>query len=429
MEKDIIRVSREELKRLEIIHKVIDKKLKQKEAARILSLTTRQVRRIVDKLEKRGDTAIAHRKRGRPSNRKFSERFREEVLELVKGKYHDFGPTFASEKLLENEGIKVSKETVRQWMIGEHIWIPRKSREIENTHQWRRRKDCSGEMVQTDGSQHDWLEGRGPQITLLGYIDDATNRAFAQFYPAETTEAAMRSFRMYIERYGIPLSIYFDRNSIYKTTRQPSLDERLKGEMPKTQFEKVLDILNVEPIHAYSPQAKGRIERLFGTFQDRLIKEMRLAHICNIPEANEFLRTYLPKYNSLFSIPPANLKDLHRSIPEGIDLDWVFALREERTVSNDLTISWKNRTLILPKHSISLRRRRVMVIENLKDQIRIWWGNRDLEFEEVTKDTLKQRRKEQQMLLASVERKSSTPYRPAAHHPWRHQPIGSARYR
>lgn len=259
-----------EIERLKVIHKVIDKRIKQKDAAKILSLSTRQVRRIQKKVKEKGDTAVVHSNRGRPSSRKFPEEFKNEVIDIVKKRYYDFGPKFASEKLLENESKKVSKETLRKWVIEEGIWIPRKLRKKTDVHPWQKRKDCFGEMLLTNTSIHDWLEGRGPKMVLLAYIDDATSNAFARFYPQETTYAAMHSFRLYIEKYGIPQSVYFDRNSIYKTTREPNLDEELRREMPKTQFEKVLNILNVEPILAYSPEAKGRIERLFRTFQDRL---------------------------------------------------------------------------------------------------------------------------------------------------------------
>ena len=214
MEKEIIRMSKEELRRLKVIHKVINKRMKQKEAAEILSLSCRQVRTIVRKVKRDGDEVIVHGNRGKPSNRKFSDEFKEDIITIVKQKYYDFGPTFASEKLKDNENKKINKETLRQWMIEEQIWIPRKLRPKDKDHQWRKRKECFGEMVQTDGSIHDWLEGRGPKMVLMAYIDDATSIVFARFYPAETTESAMRSFKTYIKKYGIPASLYFDRNSI-----------------------------------------------------------------------------------------------------------------------------------------------------------------------------------------------------------------------
>jgi len=213
--------------------------------------------------------------------------------------------------------------------------------------------------------------------------------------------------------------LYFDRNSIYKTTRQPTIDECLKDETPKTQFEKVLDILNVEPIYAYSPQAKGRIERLFKTFQDRLCKEMRLRGISTLDEANKFLEEYLPKYNSIFSLPPANPKNLHRKVPVDLELNWVFAFREERVITNDFTVSWRNKVFLIKNPSITLRRRKVSVMENLKGEIRIWFNGRFLEFEEITKETLREKRKNKQNMKGkNMNRKR---WKPAPTHPWRLQ--------
>ncbi len=206
-------------------------------------------------------------------------------------------------------------------MIQEGIWTPRKTRDKDNAHTWRKRKECFGEMVQTDGSVGNWFEDRGPKAVMMAYIDDATGIPFARFYPSEDTRAAMDSFRKYTEKYGISQSLYFDRNSIYKTTRKANLDEELQGKSPQTQFKKVMDILNVKPIYAYSAEAKGRIERLFRTFKDRLIKEMRLENISNIDEANEFLKIYLPKYSEKFSVPPANSKNLHREVPTDMNLE------------------------------------------------------------------------------------------------------------
>jgi len=432
MEKGFIRMSKRELNRLEVIHKVINKRMKQKNAGELLSLSCRQVRTIVRKIKRHGDIAIVHGGRGKPSPRKFSDKFRKEVITIVKQKYNDFGPTLTSEKLAEINKIEVNRETLRNWMIEESIWIPRKYKENAQGHSWRKRKDCFGEMILLDGSIHDWLEGRGPKMTMMAYIDDASNIVFGKFYPGETTESAMRSFQKYIKKYGIPLKIYFDRHSIYRTTRHPNLDESLKGKMPQTQFEKVLEILNVEPIHAYSPQAKGRVENLFGTLQDRLIKEMRLANVCTLEEANKFLKIYWPKYNAAFSIIPANPKNLHRAIPKDLDLNWTFAVRDERTILNDFTVQWNNRVFLLENHSMVLKRKRVIVMENLKSQIRIWFNNRALDFKEITKDTLKHRRKQMRILLASakqVTRKKRKPYKPAPDHPWRNRSFGKAAYR
>lgn len=295
MRQEIIRMSKKEIKKLKVVQRVMDKQLKQKDAAGILSLTTRQVRNIIHDIKTYGDETIIHGNRGRPSNRKYPDEFKEKILKIIrKKKFRDCGPQFTSEKLEKLHKITISRETLRHWMIETGLWIPRKMRNKDDNYTWRKRKDCFGEMIQTDGSIGNWFEERGPRAVLMAYIDDATGIPFARFYPAEDTRAAMDSFRKYIEKYGIPQSLYFDKNSIYKTTRKANLDEELRGKEPQTQFEKAIEILNVEPIYALSAEAKGRVERLFRTFKDRLVKEMRFADVSNIEEGNSFLKDYLP---------------------------------------------------------------------------------------------------------------------------------------
>lgn len=419
MTQEIINMSKKELDRLALIHRLMDKKIKQKDAAGILSLSVRQLRRLIKKVNKEGDKAIIHGNRGRPSNRKYSNNFKNEVIKTIKGKYLDFGPTLAAEKLEEINNIKISKETARKWMIEAGIWIPRKLRNEDNNHTWRKRKECFGEMVQTDGSVGDWFEGRGPRAVMMGYIDDATGIPFARFYASEDTRAAMDSFRKYIEVFGIPQSLYFDRNSIYKTTRKANLDEELRGKGPQTQFDKVLEILNVGPIFAYSPQAKGRIERLFETFKDRLVKEMRLAGVSNIKEGNEFLKDYLPEYSKRFSVNPVNSKNLHREVPQDMDLNWVFAFREKRTVTQDFTIRWRNRFFLLEKQSVAIKNKKVTILENLHDELRIWFKDGFLEFKEITKHSLKKLREESKRSKTSVKDTPKQPWKPESNHPWR----------
>ncbi|MFH1414481.1 MAG: ISNCY family transposase [Elusimicrobiota bacterium] len=419
MNKDIINMSGKELNRLNLIHKVLDRRLSQKEAADMLKLTDRHIRRIVKKIRLYGDRAIIHARRGKESKRKFTDDFKDKVVKTVKTSYSDFGPTLAAEKLDELDSIKLSRETLRKWMIEKNIWIPRKLKDKGSAHYWRKRKDYFGEMTQTDGSIHDWLEGRGPEMILMAYNDDATGNVFAGFYDAETTYAAMDSFKRYIKKYGIPGSLYFDRNSIYKTNRQPDLEECLKGINPATQFEKVINILDVQPIFAYSPQAKGRIERTFNTFQDRLIKEMRLAGVCDIKGANKFLVSYLPKYNKRFSVPPAEKTDMHRDIPKNMDLEWVFSFRETRTVSNDFTVRWKNRVFLISNPSLKMKRSKILVTENLKKKIRLCYKDRILPFKEITKDTLEQVRKRRSLMFVRSSKSPAKVYKPGPDHPWK----------
>jgi len=411
-------MSKKELDRLRIIHLVLKKRITQKEASERLSLSYRQVFNIVQKVKRDGDIAIIHKNRGASSNRKYPDEFREKAIDIIRTKYWDFGPTLASEKLEEKDSMKLSRETLRQWMIKEGIWKPKKRRRKENTHTWRKRKDHFGEMIQTDGSEEYWFEDRGSKAVLMAYRDDATNTVFARFYPSENTPAAMDSFRRYIEKYGIPKSIYSDKNSIYKTTRKADIDEQLEGDVPKTQFGKVMKMLNVKLILAQSPQAKGRIENLFSTFQDRVVKEMRLANISNIEQANTYLEKYLPIFNKRFSIPPANLDNYHTEIPKDMDLNWVFVYKEKRKVSKDLTVRWRNRLFLLDKNQSFIRERRVTVLENLNSEIRIQAGENQLKFKEITDNDLSmiRKRKTDDLDLSTLPKKQ---WSSSDEYPWK----------
>jgi len=300
MEKEIILMSKKEVDRLRILHRVMDRQLTQVYGAELLEITDRQVRNLLHKIREHGDKGIVHGNRGRAAPNKMPLELEERIGRLIESKYTDFGPTLASEKLFELDGIKISKEKARRIMIAKGLWKVRRRRE-RDIHQWRERKHHFGEMIQFDGSHHMWLEDRGPKMVFMGYIDDATNHTFGRFYEYEGLYPAMDSLTHYIKRYGLPRSVYLDKYKTYKATRQPSLYEELRGEGPLTQYQRALQELGIKIIHADSPQAKGRVERLFGTLQDRLIKEMRLAKIKTIDEANEFLEHYLPRYNEQFS--------------------------------------------------------------------------------------------------------------------------------
>ena len=335
-EKGIISMSIKELKRLHIIQKINERAIKQKKAAELLDLSTRQVRRILHEFRSEGAGGLVHKARGRSSNRKHPQRFKTKVLRLYETQYLGFGPTLACEKLLERNKIALGRETLRRWLLEEGLWtIQKKAR---SHHIWRERKECFGEMVQMDGSHHDWLEGRGPKLVLMGYIDDATSEVYGRFYDYEGTLPAMDSFFRYLRRYGVPMSIYLDRHSTYKSTGKPTVDEELKGIKPKSQFERALDDLSVTVIHAYSPQAKGRIERQFGTFQDRLVKEMRLRMIKTKEEANRFLESYLPKYNRQFRRSPKREINLHRQAPGVSVLKRILSIQECCELRGDNTV-------------------------------------------------------------------------------------------
>jgi transposase len=404
--KDIVRMSIKEIKRLHLIQTHIENKLKQTEVAKILGLSTRQIRRIVRRVTKEGERGIIHRGRGRASNRRFDQKIREEALRLYKKHYSDFGPTLASEKLLERDGISLSDETLRLWLIEEKIFYKR--RKPRAHRKWRERKQHKGEMIQIDGSHHDWLEGRGPYLVLMGYIDDATGNVFGRFYPYEGTIPVLDSFKRYIKKNKIPVSVYLDKHTTYKARRKATIDEELNNCPPRSQFERAMAELGVRVIHANSPQAKGRIERLFKTFQDRLIKEMRLAGVGTMEEANRFLNRYFPAYNRRFSVVPAKGLDLHRSIPSEINLNSVLSIKEERVVRNDWTISYKNNLYqILEK----VRVKKVTVEEWVSGGIHVSSKGRALHFKKINRRSQKK--------VSKIKWHKSRAHPPKEGHPWK----------
>ena len=417
MRKDIIAMSKKELRRLPVIHRVIEKRLTQIKAAEMLDLCDRQIRRIIGKIKAGGNPAIAHGNRGKESPFKLSNDRVDKIMRVVEKKYFDFGPTFAAEKLLECEKIKISKEKLRQLMIAQGTEYPRRKKK-GRIHQWRERKQCRGEMIQMDGSNHDWLEGRGPRLVFMGYIDDASNTVFGRFYGYEGTFPAMDSFRQYLALYGIPFSFYLDRHSTYKTTRQPNLEEDLKGEFAKTQFARLLNELDIKVIFAKSPQAKGRIERLFETLQDRLVKELRLAGISTLEQANAFLDSYLPKYNARFALPPRRKTNLHRPVPKNLDLDEIFCLKEYRTIGNGFTFQWTSRLFLIKNPSITMKKQRVCILEHFNGEIMLKLKDKYLSFIEVTTKDLQASAKDQKACQRLIK-KARIYYPPPKDHPWR----------
>jgi len=355
---DIIIMTQEELKRLHVIRKAIDKAITQREASDIIGVTLRQAQRIVLRVRRDGDSGIINRSRGKPSNRAKPDKLKNRALELFKAKYPDFGPTLASEKLFERDKIEVNDETLRLWLVENNI--PYKKRKKRPHREWRERKHYYGQMVQMDGSEHHWLEGRGPYCIFMGYIDDATGIPFGRFYEYEGTIPAMDSFKRYIKKHGIPLSVYLDKHTTYKSTGKPSIENELNNELPLSQFERALKELGVEVIHANSPQAKGRVERLFETFQDRLIKELRLEGAKTIEEANKVTERFLSGYAKRFSVKARYSDDLHRDVPKGVDLDRILCIKTERALKNDFTIAHNSRLYQILDNT---RAKKVMVEE------------------------------------------------------------------
>jgi transposase len=295
-------MSSREVKRVQIIQQVLDGRLRQVKAAALLELSVRQIRRLQRRVHAEGAKGLIHRGRGRPSNRRLPTRLQQRALRLYQTRYADFGPTLATEKLTERDGLTVSVETLRTWLKAAKLPYPQRRR--RSHRQWRPRRAHRGELVQVDGSHHAWLEGRGPAGVLMAYID-ASSEVFARLYAYEGPVPGLDSFQGYATRYGLPQALYTDHHSTYRGKGAPTVADELAGRTrPQSQFERAVAELGVTVLHAHSPQAKGRVERLFRTFQDRVIKELRLANIRTITAANAFLETYLPRYNQCFGGRP-----------------------------------------------------------------------------------------------------------------------------
>ena len=409
-------MSVKEVRIYEEIKRVMAKQIRQIEAAKNLGISERQVRRLVKRVTEGGKEGLMHRLRGKVSCKKIKVEKKDQIIDLYAERYRDFTLTLAQEKLLEIEKISISRESLRSILLSAGLWeTVRKGRKHR---QWRERKACYGEMEQLDGSHHDWLEGRGPGMVLMSFIDDATGRVHAKFFAYEGTIPAMELMKEYIKKYGKPRIVYLDKHSTYKSPREATIEEQLRNEKPMSQFERALKELGIEVIHANSPQAKGRIERSFRTHQDRLIKEMRLAKINTMEEANKFLKEYyLPKHNRKFSIRPVNEDDMHMPVSEEQNLNNILAIKTDRVVRNDYTIAYEHNLYQLYTN-LALKGRKVKVVEKLNLKMHIEYKGESIKYSKID---LKLRTKEiddfQSEKVVRLVRK--TKYKPGRNHPWR----------
>lgn len=417
MKRTLITMSVKEIERLETIGQLAKKSIKEKDAAVKLSLSTRQVRRLKTSYKKKGRLGLIHKSRGRPSSNRISDETRERIRKIVVGNYHDFGPTLAWEKLDEIHGLKYSDETIRQIMIDNGIWKPKKRR--AHHREWRERKECLGEMVQFDGSDHDWFEGRNKEIkrcTLLAHVDDATGRLMgALFAKNESLKEVFKAAKKYLLTHGKPVSLYLDCHSIYKKNQRSMLD---RGSL--TQFERAMEELGVKVIHAHSPQAKGRAERAFETLQDRLIKEMRLKGISDLESANQFIDDFfIADFNRRFAKEPKRRADLHRRLnPQKENLEQILSRQEKRFVNNDFTIWYKRKLFQLEKSQPTtvLRRDKVIIEERMNGEIKIKLRNKYLNFHQIY---TKPRQELFITALTKEPRELKKPWIPSQNHPWR----------
>jgi len=372
-QEELILMSQEERDRLKVLHEASKRQITQKQAAEEIGVTERWVRKLLARMRKEGDRAVVHRLRGRQSNRKIAEPVRGKAVALVKREYGDFGPTLAREYLAERHGIKVSRETLRQWMMEAQLWKPRRAR-IERVHTWRPRRAQCGELVQWDTSEHDWLEGRGEPLYLIAMIDDATSRAKARFVRHDSTAENLRLLRVYLRRWGRPGAFYTDKASLFRTPRAPQAEEQLEGQRPRTQIGRALQELGIEWIPAHSPQAKGRVERFFGTAQDRLVKGLRKAAAGTLEEAQQYLETvYLPLWNRRFTRAAGNPTDAHRPLGREPNLAAILSHVESRVVAPDYTVRFQGRSYQIARAAIrpGMRGARVRVEKRLDGSVAV----------------------------------------------------------
>jgi hypothetical protein len=375
---DRIEMNQRERDTLSVMKPVLEGTRTQAEAARLLDLSVRQVRRLQRRLEAEGDAAVVHRLRGKPSNRQAKGALRDAALAAYRARYPDFGPTLACEKLAEHERLKVGRETLRRWLLDAGLWAPRRARDPHRSRRPRRR--CFGELVQFDASVHDWLEGRGQQgLVLLTLIDDATSRLMARFYLEGTTETHMDLLSRWLGKHGRPVALYTDRHGIFEA--------QAKGEaLPQeaTQFGRALEELDVELIRAHSPQAKGRVERSFGTAQDRWVKELRLAGAKTLQEANAVLAKVVPAHNRRFAKAAKDPSDAHRPLGPGHDLGAILCVQQQRVVSNDYVVRLDGRHYqLLPPALPGLRGGRVTIEQRRDGPMKIRFGRAYLSYREI----------------------------------------------
>lgn len=422
-ENQLITMTQKEAKRYEIIKDLIAKKIDGTEAAKQMDLSVRQVKRIKAAVKEKKIKGIIHGNRGKKSNHQIDKEVVEEAKKLLYEKYHDFNPLLAQEHLRDDDKIEASKETVRQWMIEEKLWRPKKKSEAKK-FTWRERKDNYGEMQQFDGSYHNWFEGRnieevGEEQCLLLSVDDATGKITnAEFDYNEGVKPVFNFWQNYFKEKGLPISIYLDKFSTYKVNHKNAVDNK---EL-MTQFERAMKQLNVRVIHANTPQAKGRVEKMNETLQRRLVKEMRLVNINTIAEANKFLKeVFIPKFNAQFGVAPKKKNDLHRNLNEKQknDLSKILSIQSERRVNNDYTIRFKNNYYQLNKTQPTTVRKneKVLIEEHLNGGLKITLRNKYLEYFKLPERP----KKEIEVNLPALTKTAPPSWKPPINHPWRNQ--------
>jgi len=410
---ELLRMSNREITRLEAIQRIKDKRLTQKEAARILSLSVRQVKRLYRAYKVQGAKGLVSARRGKPSNHRLDAETQQKAIDLIYEHYRDFGPTLAHEKLTEKHKLRISRESVRKIMIAEEMWKPKRAKK-PSMHQMRERRACFGELVQIDGSDHDWFEGRGPKCTLLVYIDDATGQLLELwFVPDETFFGYCEASRHYFERYGKPVAFYSDKHGIFRVNQVQTIG--LGSGL--TQFARAMQELDIQIICANTPQAKGRIERANQTLQDRLVKELRLLGISDIDSANAYLPVFRLDFNRRFAVAPRSNHDAHRPLLKTENLDIILTRQKTATLSKNLTVQ-ANKVIYQiqsDRPDYALRKAQVTVCENAKGEVTILYKNIPISYTIFHMPTPQA----QVVDTKTLDRQIMTPKPPAPNHPWR----------
>jgi transposase len=369
-------MSSQELDRLSVLGRVAERRLSQREAARVLGVTERQLRRLWRAYQRDGAAGLLSRKRGRRSNNRLPGAVRDRVIDLVRQRYADFGPTFAQEKLREAHGLRVSVSTLRTWMTEAELWVPRAQRQ-RRVHQPRQRRECYGELIQIDGSDHHWFEDRSPtRCTLLVYIDDATGKLMELWFcESESTFSYFEATRRYLERHGKPVAFYSDKAGVFHVNAKAP-----RAGAGYTQFARAMGELNIETLCANTPQAKGRVERVNATLQDRLVKELRLAGISTIDDANAFAPTFMQAFNARFGRPALHAHDAHRALRDDEHLPDIFTWQEKRKLSRSLTLHYKRVMYLLDDtpHARAAISKHVDICETEDGEVSLWHGGREL---------------------------------------------------
>jgi transposase len=407
-------MSTKELSRLEVMQRLVEKRMEQSEAASILDVSRRQIKRLLRVYRREGAKGLVSKRRGKPSNNRLPDTTKQKALDLLKSKYVGFGPTLAHEKLVEREGLQISDESLRQLMIAEELWKPRQARKVV-THPMRERRACFGELVQVDGSEYDWFEGRSPKCTLLVFIDDATGRLVRLlFVDQESFFSYCQAARLYFTCHGKPGTFYSDKLGVFRV----NLPSNGKTE-PLTQFGRAMAELDIQIICANSPQAKGRVERANQTLQDRLPKELRLRGINTPTEGNAYLPEFLEDFNRRFAVSPRSTHDAHRPLTKQDDLARILTWQETRLLSKNLTLQFRKVVYQIQtsRPTYALRNAVVTVCLDDNGSVTLLYRGKPLPYTIYHKQTHQAETVETKDLDRSLIQRQ--PSKPAANHPWR----------